>query len=131
AESGPDMSTWTGEHFQVFLAKRVERGLHVNTVRKYANQLRSFFAWCYATQRLTADQYLQLKSIGNPKGSTNQSTPKPYSRAELERFWHDLNDNHPVPANIANLRKRWVRGTSPWRSVAKYGLRLQIEAIVA
>lgn len=125
------MSEWTGEHFQMYLARKVEQDFHVNTVRKYANALRSFFGWAYATKRITADQYLQLKSVSNPKGSSGQSTPKPYSRAELDQFWHDLNTNLPLPPNYERLRARWIRGTTKWSRIWRYGLRLEIEAIVS
>jgi integrase len=125
------MAEWTGEDFQTYLARKVDEGLHVNTVRKYANALRSFFGWAYATKRLTADQYLQLKSVRNPRGSTGQSTPKPYTRAELEQFWRDLDERLPIPPNIANLRKRWIKGTTRWPRIWRYALRLEIEAIVS
>lgn len=125
------MAEWTGEDFQTYLARKVDEGLHVNTVRKYANALRSFFGWCYATKRLTADQYLQLKSVRNPRGSTGQSTPKPYTRAELDQFWSDLNERLPIPDNIDRLRKRWIRGTTRWPRIWRYALRLEIEAIVS
>jgi integrase len=125
------MSEWKGEHFLAYLAVKVEAGYHVNTVRKYANQLRSFFAWAYSTSRLTADQYLQLKSVPNPRGSSSQSEPRPYTAAELRQFWTDLDAGLPIPHNAERLRKRWIKGTTKWHRIWRYALRLETEAIVS
>lgn len=131
AYTSAPMVEWTGEHFNMWLAHKVDQGYHVNTVRKYANALRSFFGWLYATKRITADQYLELKSVRNPRGSSARSTPKPYTKAELQQFWHDLDERLPIPANAARMRARWIRGTSKWARIWRYALRLEIEAIVS
>lgn len=126
-----EISTWTGEDFQMYLARHIEDGKHPNTVRKYANQLRSFFGWAYATGRLTADQYMQLKSVDNPRGSSGMSEPDPYSRAELDAFYSALDARWEIPSNIDIKLRNWLRGNSRWRNIWRYAIRREIEAIVA
>lgn len=130
-EDAGEMSTWTGEDFQTYLARHIEDGKHPNTVRKYANQLRSVFGWAYATGRITADQYMQLKSVDNPRGATGASVPDPYTRAELDAFYAALDERWPIPRNIDVKLRNWLRGRSRWRNVWRYALRREIEAIAA
>jgi site-specific recombinase XerD len=131
ADYAGEVPSWTGEDFQMYLARHIEDGKHPNTVRKYANQLRAFFGWMYATQRITGDQYMQLKSVGDPRGASGQSKPNPYSPAELTAFFAAVDERYPIPDNIEVKLRNWLRGRSRWRNVWRYALRRQIEAIVA
>lgn len=118
---------------QKFAADMLSSGLHVNTVRKKLNMIRPFIGWAYAAGIYTADQYLSLKAIKNPRGSSGRTTPKPYPRQEIQEFWAALDAAWPkVPAQGLRSRavKRWEKGQGPWGRVWRHAMRLQIDAMV-
>lgn len=118
---------------QKFAADMLSSGLHVNTVRKKLNMIRPFVGWAYAAGIYTADQYLGLKAVKNPRGSTGKTNPKPYSRVEIQSFFAQLDQAWPkVPAqgHRSQAVKRWESGKGPWGRVWRHAMRLQIDAMV-
>lgn len=107
--------------------------LHVNTIRKKLNMIRPFYSWAYAAGVITADHYMSLKTVEDPRGATNKSTPRPYSPEEVAEFWAALEAKLPLlpkRGNRSQALKRWIQGKGPFYKVAKHAMRLQIEAIV-
>lgn len=124
----------TTEDFQGYLATLIERGLHVNTVRKKANMIRPFIGWAYAMELIDADRYLRLKAVKNPRGSSPRGLPRPYKRAELDRFFSELESALPLLPERgpgSQLLQRWIVGKSKFPRVRGHAMRLQVEAIVA
>lgn len=118
---------------QTLAGEWLDQGLHVNTVRKRLNMIRPFFSWGYAAGLITADQWLSIKAVRDPRGATGRSVPKPYKRSELSDFWAALDNAFPlIPKNgkRSQALKRWIVGKGPWRNVWRHGMRLQIEAMV-
>lgn len=124
----------TSEDFQAFAGQLLAHPYNVNTVRTKLNMIRPFFSWAYAVKAISAEQYMELKSVGNPRGATGKSTPRPYAPQELDQFWADLDAQLPyLPERGKGSQaiKRWMHGTGRWQRVYKHAMRLQVEAIVA
>jgi site-specific recombinase XerD len=118
---------------QAYAGSLMGLGLHVNTVRKRLNMVRPFFSWAFASGLISADQYLALKQVKNPRGATANTLPKPYSRKELTAFWQAVDTTLPLlPEKGPGSRAvtRWLQGKGPWRNVARHAMRLQVEAMV-
>lgn len=118
---------------QSFAGALLAEGYHVNTVRKKLNMLKPFFGWAYAAGLITGDQYMGLKAVKNPRGSTGSTKPDPYSRPEIKTFWAALDSAFPkCPAQGRRSQaiKRWREGKGPWGRVWKHAMRLQIDAMV-
>jgi site-specific recombinase XerD len=130
---GRELSEVTSADLQSFAGQLMGRNYHVNTVRKKLNMLRAFFSWAYAANVITADQYLKLKAVKNPRGSTGQTQPNPYSRAELQAFWAALDTalpKLPKQGRGSQALTRWIRGKGPWARVWRHALRLQVDCMV-
>lgn len=108
-------------------------GLHVNTVRKRQNMLRAFFSWAYTADVITADQYLKLKTVKNPRGSTGITKPKPYTKEEMETFWPMLDAKKPylpTEGRGSQAIARWKSGKGPWARVWRHAFRLQLDCMI-
>jgi site-specific recombinase XerD len=119
---------------QAFAGGLLERGYHVNTVRKKLNMIRPFYSWAYAVGAISADQFLGLKSVRNPRGSTARSLPRPYTKDELREFWLALEESLPLLPERGKgslAIRRWLQGKGRWRRVWRHAMRLQVEAIIA
>lgn len=131
---GRSLLTVTGRDFQDFAGFLMDSGYHVNTVRKQLNMVRPFFSWAYASQRITADQFMSIRQVKNPRGSTSQTTPNPYKKAELQLFWKALEEKFPfVPESGkgSHALKNWMKGNGRWTGVLyRHAMRLQLEAMV-
>lgn len=130
---GRSLDQATYDDLQGFAGDLVNSGLHVNTVRKKLNMIRPFYSWAYASRTITADQYLAIKQVKDPRGASADSEPKPYSRAELRAFWQQLDQRLPkLPSSGRGSRAiaRWEQGKGPWGRVWRHALRLQIECMV-
>lgn len=117
------------EEFRSFLAGQLAGGLHVNTVRKHANALRPFFEWGWRKGLIDDGRYLRLRDVENPRGSTGRSTPRPYSRKELDAFWRALDARWPLDREEHWVR-RFERGLSRYRRVWPLATRRQLDAMV-
>jgi integrase len=134
ASGGKSLTTMDASDLQGYMSDLLTGGLHVNTVRKKANMCRTFFSWAFAAGLLPVENYMRLKQVPNPNGSTSLPVPKPYSRAELDAYWSQLDSSLPLlptKGTGSQLLGRWIRGKTPWKRVARHGMRLQIEAITA
>lgn len=117
-----------GAEFGSFMAKLVEDGLHVNTVRKNGNMIRPFYAWAYGAGLYSGEDFMSIKAVKNPRGSSPQSEPNPYSAKELARFRRELEERLPL---LPDYRVGYyTSGRAKFARVAKHAQRLQIEAIV-
>jgi site-specific recombinase XerD len=127
------LATAVGDDLLSFAGDLLDRGLHVNTVRKKLNMIRSFYSWAYARGLISADQYLSLKSVRNPRGASATSTPKPYTRQELTEFWEAVDATFPLlprRGEGSQALRRWRQGKGPWRRVWRHAMRLQLDAMV-
>lgn len=131
--NGRPVSKMSSDDFQQYAGALMADGLHVNTVRKKMNMVRSFVSWAYTAHVITADQYLRLKAVRHPRGATGETTPKPYKRTEIVRFWKDLDmalPKLPKRGSGSRLLRRWREGKTPWARVWRHALRLQTECMV-
>lgn len=126
---GGPLTEATGEDLSSYLVALVERGLHVNTVRKYRNLIRPFYTWAWPNKLITADTLLGIREVPCPRGATGESEPNPYSREELDQFYEELDERWPRTED--HLLERWQRGTVRYHTVWRHFMRAQIEAIVA
>jgi integrase len=112
-----------------YLADLGDQGRHVNTIRKELNMIKPFFSWGWQARVMTAEQVLAVQQVGAPRKSTANSTPRPYTKKDLMRFWADF--DLAWPKVDPKFWARWKRGTSPFRRIRTEAMRVQIEAIVA
>jgi site-specific recombinase XerD len=118
---------------QGFAGHLVASGLHVNTVRKKLNMVRPFASWAYAVNLIDADRYMKLRTVKNPRGSTGNSLPNPYTRTEIQEFWRQLDATMPkLPekGRGSQALTRWLTGVGPWGRVWRHAMRIQIDAMV-
>lgn len=126
--AGKPLTQCGGEEFRAFLSHLLDSGLHVNTVAKKAGMIRPYFGWAFDVGLVNGDTLHSVTRVSDPKGSTKKTTPKPYPAKELRRFWAALPEAWPYTTEL-KLR-RWRKGTSPYRSVWRHAMRLQLEAII-
>lgn len=117
-----------GSDLASYLAKLVEDGLHVNTVRKRGNLIRPFYTWAYGAGLVTGEALMSIRAVRNPKGATGLTLPKPYTPEQLARFRRELDARYPLLT--AHRLMYWTTGRSHYPKVAKHAVRLQLEAIV-
>lgn len=139
AESMGDrpLESLTPQDVNTFIGAMLASGLHVNTVRGRLGMVRSFVTWASQADLIEPVRTYQLKSIGNPRGSTSRSTPKPYKMSEIAELKRRLAEKYPaLPEYGPGSRKlRWfLLGRSGgvltgmlWR----HARRLQFEAQIA
>jgi integrase len=133
SEMGRDLDTLTSSDFTQFAARLIERGYHVNTVRKKQNMIRSFISWAFAVGLLDSQTYLQLKKVKNPRGSTGLTQPNPYTPDEMDRFWAAFEDRWrrlPTSGKGSRAIQRWVTGKGKWGPVWRHAMRLQLLAMI-
>lgn len=124
----------TGDDLATLANALKAEGYHVNTVRKKLNMIRPFFSWAYATRRIDAERYTEIRQVKNPRGSTGRSKPDPYTKAELQLFWKTWDLRFPALPTEGRGRdsfKRWQEGKSGWNGrLYRYAMRLQVNAMV-
>lgn len=134
AHMGKPLDQVTMEDFKAFAGYlKMDRNYHVNTVRKKLNQIRPFFSWAYAAGVITADTYMKLRTVKDPRGATGQSEPNPYDPAEVQRLFAELESKYPLlpkQGKGSQQMKRWIQGKSPFRGVWRHAMRLQLTAVV-
>jgi site-specific recombinase XerD len=124
---------------RAWLTHLLETGLAPSTVRKTLMEVRPFFRWAWECHLIDAERYLRVKLVKAPRGSAQQ-VPRPYSRKQLAQMWAQLDAKYPrLPEPIdpdgrrdgrRDLLTRWQRGSSPYASVKKHFMRVQLEAII-
>lgn len=128
AFTGAAAEATTSVQFGAFLESLSASGYVPNTVRWKGNMIRPFFKWAWRAGLITAEDALRLADVPNPAGSSGSSTPRPYSRREIEQMWRDLDTTYPRTTDP--MLRRWQRGTSKWPRVWRHGAGLQSEAIL-
>jgi site-specific recombinase XerD len=132
SQMGRDLDTITASDFQQFAARLIEAGFHVNTVRKKMNMVRAWISWAFAVNVIDGQSYLQLKQVKNPRGSTGQAKPNPYTRKEMDAFWETFEARWPrLPTSGRRSRalRRWVTGQGKWAPVWRHAMRIQLLAM--
>jgi site-specific recombinase XerD len=130
---GRTLAEVTQGDFQSFAGALLDSGLHVNTVRKKLNMIRPLYSWAYAAGVVDAETYLRLKQVKNPRGSSGNSIPQPYTRKDLDRFWSELESAYklmPAKGPGSQSLKRWLTKGGGWTHVRRHAMRLQLEAMV-
>lgn len=125
------------EHLRAWVASLVRDGLHPNTVRQYLMAAKPLIRWMWEGRLINAEQMLEFRAVGPPRGANAHGVPRPYSPKELERFWRQVNELYPWARDL-NTRprgehyvERWRKGQSRWNRIQPYAKRLQLEAIIA
>lgn len=112
-----------------FLASLVASGLHVNTVRRYNHAIKPFFRWAFHRRIVSADQWLRIQDVKNPRGASGNQRPRPYNRAEVKEFWRLLDERWPL---VPDKRlRRWRNGTCQYKRVWTHGMNLQTRAVIS
>ena len=110
-------------------------GLAPNTVRKYHGMIRAFNTWAFSVGLIEGLAYAHLKAVPNPRGSSAQSEPKPYSAAEVKRFYALLAAKYPtLPTERGKgslLLRRYYDGRGSFNRIWRHARRLQYEAMVS
>lgn len=125
--AGVSLDQTTDEHLRDFLAKLVNDGLHPNTVRKKRGLILPFYGWAFDRRIVSAETLMRVQRVKNPRGASERSTPRPYDRKEIQRFWLDLDASWPVASDL--MKRRWVKGTSKYRRVSTHFMHAQINAV--
>jgi integrase len=111
---------------RVWAAAHTANGYAPSTVATYMKAIRSFYRWMWRSHIIDADRYARIADVSVPRGAYS-SQPRPYSRKEITKLWADLATTWPYASDLT--LRRWANGTSPWRSVKKHAMRLQLTAI--
>lgn len=112
-----------------------QRGITPNTARKHHGMIRAFNSWAFSVGLIGELEIARLRAVPNPRGSSAQSTPKPYQPAEIGQFYALLADRYPLlPENGRGSRRlrRYHKGESQFnRVVWRHARRLQYEAMIS
>lgn len=127
---GRELHTIQPEDLNGWMAMKIGENYDANTVRFWLNMLRPYLRWAWKNRLIDADQWLRLAEVGPPRGATGNSTPKPYKRVEIQRFWVDLDAAFPRLENDYYLR-RYVKGTCNYRRIRQHLRHSQTQAIVS
>lgn len=128
---GRELHTMTGEELGRWMAEQIAAGYHPNTVRFWRGLMSPYWRWARETELMPAEQWIGLRETRNPRGASGVTTPRPYNRAEVARFWVDLDEKWPRPERADYYLKRWQRGTSNWTRVADHMRNVQATAIIS
>lgn len=129
---GRELHTATPEDLNRWMAEKILAKYDPNTVRWWLNMLRPYFRWAWKDKALiTADQWLRIEDVKPPRGASGMTTPKPYPRTEIRRFWADLDKSFPPLERPDYFIRRYERGTSPYKSLRQHMRNTQTRAIVS
>lgn len=117
----------TDQDLRAWLVALLESKLIASTVAFHLKAVMPFYRWAWLAREISADDYMRLREVSPPRGHNTQE-PRPYSRKELRQMWAELAARYPHTTDV--IIGRWRRGTSPYRSVKKHAMRLQLEAII-
>lgn len=127
AYAGCEPHEITPQQFQDWMASRLADGLKGSSVAVEGTMACVYFRWCWRQGLMDSDLLLRLVDVPKPAGTPPD--PRPYDRRELTAFWRDLDLTYPQATELK--WRRWRNGTSPWRSVWRESMRLQLEAITS
>lgn len=128
AHAGKPLTECGAEEFRSYLAHLTGTDLHPNTVAQRAGMIRPYFGWAFDSALISGDVLMAVQRVGDPKGSSKRTKPKPYSTKELRRFWDDIDTAWPLKSERS--LKMWRNGTATHRVVWRHLMHVQIEAIV-
>lgn len=117
----------TDADLRAWLVSLLQEGREPSTVAWYLKMALPFYRWCRQAELIGAEAYWRIHEVKAPRGSGSKG-PRPYSRKELGLMWAQLEARFPHTTPL--IIQRWQNGTSPWRSVKKHAMRLQLEAII-
>lgn len=117
----------TDADLRAWLVDLLGADLTPSTVAWYLKMVKPFYRWAWRSRLIDADTWMRLNDVSAPRGSST-TKPRPYSRRELRTLWVALDERFPHASKL--LIGRWQRGTSPWRSMKKHAMRLQLDAII-
>jgi site-specific recombinase XerD len=112
------------------------------TTAKHLKMIRPFFKWLYRNKHITAERLMEIHDVRAPRGA-GWGEPKPYTRAEIARFWRKLDDAYPwtsesdpldrTPKRAEYWVRHWQESRDPYffRHTIPYARRLQVEAVIA
>lgn len=130
-----DLSTLTASDLMAWQGSQLKRGLKPNTVRNRESMIRAFIGWAYVAGVIDFERSLQLKNVTSVRGATAHLKPRPYKRAEIERWREVLDARMPLaPTSGPGSRQlgRYLRGVGPYTTtVRRHARRLQYEAQVS
>lgn len=112
---------------RAWLVSLMQSDLAPSTVAWYLRMVMPFYAWCWRTRLISADDLMRLREVPPPRGY-NHNIPRPYSREQLARFWAALDTRWPYQTD--KRIERFRRGTCSYRLVKKHAMRLQLNAII-
>jgi integrase len=124
--------------FRAWMASRMASGAHVNTVLRDAKIIRMAVRWAWRDDLLDSDVLMRIRDTPNPRGSTSQSQPNPYSRHELDKMWAKIDKAYPkgFGERYFQFQRRTPEHTyktvrrASYKRVWRHAMSLQIEAIV-
>lgn len=111
-----DLDRLTPQDLRVFLGSEIHRGLHVNTVWKHLNMVRSFITWAADAGLIEPLRNYELKSVPKPRGATNRQPPRPYKATEIHALYAQLGTKYPVLPEYgrgSHELRLFLRGRSP------------------
>jgi integrase/recombinase XerC len=124
-----DAHDCTASDVKAFLSSLIDADQHPNTVRKKLGMVKPYFAWAWEAKLIDAEAFMEIQRVRNPRGSSANGLPKPYTRKDLARFRSELDARWPEVDD--KFWRRWRKGTSPFRKIQPHAQRIQIECIVA
>lgn len=112
-----------------YMAFMLESGRHVNTVRHHNHAIRPFFHWAFQRRIVTAERWMRIRDVKDPRGSSANQKPRPYKAAEVREFWRLLDERWPL---VPDKRlKRWRNDTCQYRRVWTHAMNLQSRAVIS
>lgn len=108
----------------------VREGISPSSVRTYLNAIKPFYKWAGREGLVDGSTVLAINALTPPRGAEVNAKPRPYSRAEIKRFWRELDASWPLTDD--KHVGRVIRGTAAYKQRAyQHGMRLQIDAIMS
>lgn len=128
------ISELTAADVNTFLGAEMRRGLHPNTGRKYVGMLKPFVRWGGANGLLVHSA--QLESLRNPRGSSAQNKPRPYTMSEIAALRIAVAETYPVlplRGRGSRLLRLYAQGKQRGirRELWSHARRLQLDAQIA
>lgn len=115
--------------FQLFMGDLMMAGNNVNTIRKLGNMVRVFVRQMWKDGEISADTYLRVKAVPNPRGASGQTKPRPYTQTEIALLYAEIEAKWPRPAQIT--LSRFQQGIGSYPRVYPHLANKQTKAIVA